>query len=167
VPPAPRRSARGTASQRSGRLTGQRGSAGLPPPRAGLPGHIYHAEARAPANTPAAERSAARKEGRRARAPPRASASAPGARGPAWLLAPAHPTPAPCSPPAVSAASVCCARRQRARPPPGAPKKQKTQPGQTQSQCSSGVGLCGQGQVLRCAPGGLRPALTAPAPLLA
>ena len=36
VPPAPRRSARGTASQRSGRRTGQRGCAGLPPPHAGL-----------------------------------------------------------------------------------------------------------------------------------
>jgi len=59
VPPAPLRSARGTAWQPSGRRTGQRGYAGLPPPRAGLPGHIYHAGARAPANTPAAERSAA------------------------------------------------------------------------------------------------------------
>jgi hypothetical protein len=157
VPPAPLRSARGTASQRSGRRTGQRGSAGLPPPRAGLPGHIYHAGARAPANTPAAERSAALRVRKVAvlglRLVPRLTLPARGAQLGFWP--PPTLAPAPCSPPAASAASVRCAPRPRSRPPSrGRPQGKNPSPARRNESVAAGRAPCGQGQALRCAPGG-------------
>ena len=70
------------------------------------------------------------------------------------LWPPAHPAPSPCSPPA--AARLPCAAHDARTPvrPHGLPGGKKPQPGQAESQCSSGAGLCGQGQALRCAPGG-------------
>jgi len=72
--------------------------------------------------------------------------------------------PSPCSPPAAGASSVCCAQRRRFRPPPGAPDKPKPQPGQAESQCSSGAGSMRSRPSPPQAPGGSQARQPGPRP---
>ena len=79
---------------------------------------------------------------------------------PVWgVPAPPHPAPSPCSPSAAPRLPYAARGAYAPVRPQGLPGGKKPQLGQAESQCSSGVGLCGQGQALRCAPGGVSASL--------
>jgi len=114
---------------------------GLPPPQAGLPGHIRRVGGRTP-DTPAEERSAALRIRWVAmlglQAPP--SPCAPCAPRPLRLWPPAPPRAVAVL--AFSRKRLPCAARGARAPvrPQGLPGGSKPQPGQAESQCSRGAG---------------------------
>jgi hypothetical protein len=130
VPPAPLHSARGTAWQRSGRRTGQRGLRRVAPRLTlGCQASIAH-EGWAPSNSGhLAALRAVRPAPCSGFSRTTHAASAPCARGRVFVLGSCPPA-RHCrrAAAAANASSTAPLQRQRSRPPPGTPPKQKPSP---------------------------------------